>query len=207
METPSTRERILDKGLALMSQAGLNGVTLGVLAEQAGMSKSGLFAHFKSKDELQIALLEHTLKVGTGHIVEPAMRAPAGLPRLKALVTHWLGWTKRAGLPGGCPVAAAMFEFDDLEGPVRDWVVAQESSWRGFLKQLVQDAIDGGHLRSDLDGDQFVWELTGIYLAHHAAYRFVRAPDADRRAAAAFDSLVARSLSPVKPRKAKIRSG
>jgi len=190
----STRERILSEGLALMSKTGLGGVTLGVLADQVGMSKSGLFAHFKSKDEVQIGLLEYTLKVGEEQFVRPAMKAPEGLPRLKALVSRWLGWTRRAGLPGGCPVAAAMFELDDVEGPVRDWVLAQENRWRGLLKQLVEEAVGRGHLRKDLDADQFVWELTGIYLAHHAAYRFVKSADADRRAAAAFDALVARSL-------------
>jgi len=190
----STRDRILREGLALMSKVGLGGVTLGVLADRVGMSKSGLFAHFKSKDQVQIGLLEHTLQVGEKEFVQPAMCAPEGLPRLKALVSHWLGWTKRAGLPGGCPVAAAMFELDDVEGPVRDWVLAQENRWRSFLKQLVEEAVSRGHFRKDLDADQFVWELTGIYLAHHSAYRFVKSADADRRAGAAFEGLVARSL-------------
>jgi len=198
---PATRERILEQGLALMSQKGLGGVTLGVLADRVGMSKSGLFAHFKSKDEVQIGLLEHTLKVGEQRIIAPAMRAPEGLPRLKALMRHWLGWTKRAGLPGGCPVAAAMFELDDVEGPVRDWVLAQEKKWRGFLREMVAQAIAHGHLRADLDADQFVFELTGIYLAHHAAYRFVKSADADRRAATAFEALLARAAAPKQQRK------
>lgn len=179
-----------------MSQAGLNGVTLGVLADQAGMSKSGLFAHFRSKEEVQIGLLEYTAKVGAERIIEPAMKAPAGLPRLQVLITHWFGWTKRAGLPGGCPVAAAMFELDDMEGPVRDWVLEQEEKWRAFLKRLVEEAIEGGHLRKDLDAEQFVWELTGIYLAHHAAYRFVRSPDAHRRASIAIEALLERASRP-----------
>lgn len=177
-----------------MSQNGLGGVTLGVLADQVGMSKSGLFAHFKSKDEVQIALLERTLKVGEQVIVAPTMRAAEGLPRLRALMQHWLGWTKRAGLPGGCPVAAAMFELDDLEGAVRDWVLTQEKRWRGFLEQVVQQAVARGDLRPDLDLEQFVWEMTGIYLAHHVAYRFLKSRDAGQRAAAAFEALVARAV-------------
>jgi AcrR family transcriptional regulator len=190
---PSTRERILDEGLALMSQAGLTGVTLGVLADQVGMSKSGLFAHFRSKEEVQIALLEHTAAFGAKHLIEPAMNAAPGLPRLQALVHNWFGWAQRAGLPGGCPVAAGLFEFDDVEGGVRNKILEMEARWRSLLNQRVREAIDCGHLRKDLDIDQFVWELCGIYLSHHAAHRFLRSQDADQRAQIAFDSLLERA--------------
>jgi AcrR family transcriptional regulator len=190
-----------------MSQAGLDGVTLGVLADQVGMSKSGLFAHFRSKEEVQISLLEHTAEVGAAHIIAPAMNKPEGLPRLKALVGNWFGWAPRAGLPGGCPVAAGLFEYDDIEGPVRDKLLKMEAEWRGLLTKLVADAISLGHLRRGLDADQFVWELSGIYLSHHAAQRFLKSPDADRRAARAFESLLARSLPVKKARKAKSLRG
>ncbi len=190
-----------------MSQAGLDGVTLGVLADQVGMSKSGLFAHFRSKEEVQISLLEHTAEVGAAHIIAPAMKKPEGLPRLKALVGKWFGWAPRAGLPGGCPVAAGLFEYDDMEGPVRDKLLKMEAEWRGLLRKLVLDAISLGHLRRGLDADQFVWELSGIYLSHHAAQRFLKSPDADRRAARAFESLLARSLPVKKARKANGRYG
>src|SRR5712691_896382 len=189
----STRERILDQGLALMSQSGLEGVTLGVLADQVGMSKSGLFAHFRSKEEVQIKLLEHTAEVGAAHIIAPSMKEPEGLPRLKALVGNWFGWAPRAGLPGGCPVAAGLFEFDDVEGAVRNHILAMESEWRGLLTQLVRESIAHRHLRQDLDVDQFVWELCGIYLSHHAAHRFLRANDADERALTALEALLARA--------------
>src|SRR4029077_9134703 len=108
----STRERILHQGMALMSQSGLGGVTLGVLAEQVGMSKSGLFAHFRSKEDVQVGLLEYTAELANERVVGPAMKVAEGLPRLKALVKNWFGWAQRAGLPGGCPVAAGLFEFD-----------------------------------------------------------------------------------------------
>jgi len=183
-----------------MSQAGLEGVTLGVLAEQVGMSKSGLFAHFHSKEEVQIRLLEHTAVVGAAHIIAPSLKEPAGLPRLKALVKNWFGWAPRAGLPGGCPVAAGMFEFDDVEGPVRDKISAMEAEWRGLLTKTVADASSLGHLRSDLDVAQFVWELCGIYLSHHVAQRFLKSPDADRRAQTAFAALLERA-APAKRKK------
>src|ERR1700693_2161217 len=170
----STRDRILNQGLALMSRSGLSGVTLGVLADQVGMSKSGLFAHFRSKEEVQIGLLQYMAEFATAHVVTPAMEIEEGLPRLKALIANWFGWTRRAGLPGGCPVAAGMFEFDDMQGPVRNKILEMEAEWRDLLPGSVQQAMDRGHLRPDLDRGQLVWELCAIYLGHHAAYRFLR---------------------------------
>jgi AcrR family transcriptional regulator len=202
----STRERILRQGLALMSQSGLTGVTLGSLADQVGMSKSGLFAHFHSKEQVQIELLQHMAQFAQAHVVQPAMSAGEGLPRLKALVNNWFGWAQRAGLPGGCPVAAGLFEFDDVEGAVRNQILAMESEWRDLLKQFVQQAVNQGHLRSDLDVDQFVWELCGIYLSHHAAHRFLRAADADIRAQTAFQALLDRALPNPRKHKAVKRS-
>jgi AcrR family transcriptional regulator len=203
----TTRERILERGLDLMSQSGLGGVTLGVLADRVGMSKSGLFAHFKSKEEVQIELLEHTSQFGYPRIVEPALCEPEGLPRLKALVRNWFGWAPRSGLPGGCPVAAGMFEFDDIESPVRDKIRDMEAKWRELLTGLVLRATELGHLRKGLDADQFVWELCGIYLGHHAAQRFLRSPDVDRRAESAFESLIERSRPAAKKRKPLARPG
>jgi AcrR family transcriptional regulator len=182
--------------MALMSQAGLSGVTLGVLADQAGMSKSGLFAHFRSKEDVQIELLTHTGQFAAQHVVQPSMMAGEGLPRLQALAGNWFGWAQRAGLPGGCPVAAGLFEFDDVEGRVRNKILEMEASWRSLLIDLVRRAVELGHLRHDLDVEQFVWELCGIYLSHHAAHRFLRAADADSRAQTAFQALVDRAMPP-----------
>jgi len=202
----STRERILDRGLALMSQSGLEGVTLGVLADQVGMSKSGLFAHFRSKEEVQIKLLEHTAEVGAAHIIAPSMKEPEGLPRLKALVKHWFGWAQRAGLPGGCPVAAGLFEFDDLEGPVRNKISEMEAEWRALLTKTVTEARSLGHLRGDLDIAQFVWELCGIYLSHHVSQRFLKSSNADRRAQIALEALLARAAAPPRANTLKHKS-
>lgn len=193
MQGKVTRQRIVHEGLELLSEAGLSGVTLGALAEQTRMSKSGLFAHFGSKDDLQIALLDHMAEVSAAHVVRPAMQRGEGLPRLKALVNNWLGWTAKAGLRGGCPVAAALFELDDAEGPAREKVLAMEGYWRGLLLELTRQAMEMGHLRAELDADQFVWELCGIYLSHHASRRFLRDPRSDERAQAAFASLLERA--------------
>ncbi|HZZ67977.1 MAG TPA: TetR/AcrR family transcriptional regulator [Phenylobacterium sp.] len=189
----TTRERILAHGLDLLSEVGLSGVTLGVLAENVGMSKSGLFAHFRSKDAVQIALLQQMARTANAVVVAPAMQRPPGLARLTTLVEGWLGWTTRAGLRGGCPVAAALFELDDVDGEVRDEVVAMEARWRGLLSQLTREAMDEGALRPDLDIEQFVWEFCGLYLSHHASHRFLRDPQAEARALRAFAALVDRS--------------
>jgi AcrR family transcriptional regulator len=185
-----TIERILHRGLDLLSEVGLSGVTLGLLAQEVDMSKSGLFAHFRSKDDVQIALLCHMADVANTKVVLPAMQVSPGLPRLKALVKNWFGWTTRAGLRGGCPVAAAMFELDDAKGEVRAKAVEMEAHWRGLLTQFVKESVERGHLRHDLDVDQFVWELCGIYLSHHTSSRFLRDLRSDARARKAFEALV-----------------
>ena len=182
-------------GLDLLTQSGFSGVSLGDLARQAGMSKSGLFAHFGSKQDVQLGLLEKMTAAGAAAFVAPAMQQPPGLPRLRAVVQGWLGWTKKAGLPGGCPVAAGMFELDDADesDPVRRRLAAMEQRWRLLLTQLTAEAVETGELRGGLDVEQFVWELCGIYLSHHASQRFLRDPQADDRALRAFEALLDRS--------------
>jgi AcrR family transcriptional regulator len=189
----ATRDRILDAGLNLLSTSGFAGVTIGILASQVGMSKSGLFAHFKSKEEIDIALLEQMAEVAYKSVVVPAMRAPQGLTRLMALIENWFGWSTKAGLVGGCPAAAGMFELDDVEGPVREKLLELEKQWDETLKQFIAESIAAGDLRKDLDTDQFIWELMGFYLNHHASRRFMRTRDANKRARDAFQGLIDRS--------------
>jgi AcrR family transcriptional regulator len=190
----TTRQDIMLQGLDLLSVRGLDASTLGVLAQRVGLSKSGLFAHFKSKDELQLALLDQSARTADRLFVAPAMSRQEGLPRLRALVKGWLGWTTRAGLSGGCPLSAGMFEYDDQpNGRVRRRLLHLERKWRELLGALTQEAVDLGHLTDHLDIDQFVWELCGIYLSHHVSLRFVRDRKATRRAVTAFNALVERS--------------
>jgi AcrR family transcriptional regulator len=193
MKPQATRVSLLHHGLCALSVNGLSGVTLGRLAEAAGLSKSGLFAHFRSKEQLELALLDEAARLARVHVVDPAMKAPEGLPQLRALVEGWLGWTLHAGLPGGCPVAAALFELDDSEGRVREHVAALEAEWREFLRSLTASAVALGHLHAEMDLEQFVWELCGIYLSHHASAHFLRDPAAEARARCAFDALLRRA--------------
>jgi AcrR family transcriptional regulator len=194
-KTQSTHERILGRGLEIVSERGLAGVSLGALAARAELSKSGLFAHFRSKEELQVELLRAAERALGREVVDPAMQEPPGLPRLRALVGRWLGWAERSGLPGGCPLYGAAFELDDAEeGTVRDYLTRSKGEWGGMLAGLVGQAVALGHLRGDVDVEQFVWQLEGIYLAHHVSQRLMRDPEADARAHAAFGTLVASSL-------------
>ncbi len=196
-----SRQQILQTGLSLMSQQGLAGVTIGQLAEQVGMSKSGVFAHFRSKEEVELGILDFMGELALTCFVAPTLAAPAGLPRLEVLVRRWFGWPKQAGLPGGCPGTACMFELDDMVGPVRDKIVAMEKAWRSLLEGWVREAVELEHLRADLDVDQFVWELISLYLGHHVSQRLLQDDKADRRAQQAFQALVERAK--VLPSKAR----
>jgi AcrR family transcriptional regulator len=192
MKASQTKERLLQIGLDQMSVHGVAGVTLGQLATASGLSKSGLFAHFRSKEQLQIELLDEMAQAAGRVVVEPAMRAAAGLSRLIAVMEHWLGWSRRAGLRGGCPVAAALFELDDIEGEVRSHAAKLEQHWREQLRLIITEAKWLGHLSDETDVEQFIWELCAIYLSHHVSSRFRREADADIRARTAFDALVDR---------------
>jgi AcrR family transcriptional regulator len=192
MKAIKTKGRLLQIGLDQMSVHGLSGMSLGQLATASGLSKSGLFAHFRSKEQLQIELLDEMAQFAERVVVQPAMLAAEGLPRLVALMKLWLGWSRRAGLSGGCPVAAALFELDDIEGEIRAHAAKLEQHWRDQLRQLVLEAKWLSHLANETDVDQFVWELSGIYLGHHVSSRFLREDAADARAETAFEALVER---------------
>jgi AcrR family transcriptional regulator len=186
-----TRQRILRNALEMASLDGLEGVSLGPLAERVHLSKSGLFAHFRSKEALQIQVLDTAAELFQQTVLHPASQAPQGLPRLRALFTLWLGWASRAGLPGGCPIVRAMAEFDESEGEIRDYLVDTQKVWFQTFQQFVEQAVTSGDLRSDLDLVQFTWDASGIYLMHHTASRFLRDATADQRALTAFEALIA----------------
>jgi AcrR family transcriptional regulator len=185
-----TRQAILDEALSLCSQVGVSGLSIGGLADKAGMSKSGLFAHFGSKEELQIAVLREGQQRFVDTVVRPALKSPRGVARLRAILVNWLDWTQRAQLPGGCPMNAAANEFDDQPGPVRDAVEAGLADGRRLLANAVRMAIETGELRPDTDVEQFVFEFTGITLVNMQNKRLFKDKDANRRALDAFERLV-----------------
>lgn len=186
-----TRNTILDAALAQASAGGFESLTIGSLAERTGLSKSGLFAHFGSREELQIAAIEAAAARFSETVFVPALRAPRGVPRLRALFERWLDWTARSGLGYGCPMQAAAVEFDDRPGPVRDAVVSHYERLERELAKAVDLAVGEGHLRAGLDVRQFVFDMLGVVLAYYHSERLLQRPDAAAQARAAFERLLA----------------
>jgi AcrR family transcriptional regulator len=186
----ATRQTILERAAGLASQVGLEGLTIGRLAEELELSKSGLFAHFRSKDALQVETLRFAADLFVDRVVRPALRAPRGEPRVRALFERWYEWARTTPLPGGCIFVAAATELDDREGPARDELVRQQRDWLELIANVARTAIREGHFRGDADPDQFAFELYGIMLASHHATRLLRDPAAERRMRRAFESLL-----------------
>ena len=184
-----TRQTILDHALTLASQVGLTGLTIGRLADDLELSKSGLFGHFQSKEALQIQVLEHAASTFAEQVVKPALTEPRGLPRLRSLFERWLAWD--ASLPGGCVFVAASTELDDRPGSVRDRLVVLQRQWIDFIGTSVRRAIDEGHVVRETDAAQFAQDLYGIMLAWHHHSRLLGDPAAEQRARRAFEALLA----------------
>ncbi len=191
-----TRAAILDAALAQASEAGFESLTIGSLAERVGLSKSGLFAHFGSREDLQVAAIESAAARFTETVFIPAFKAARGLPRLRALFDRWLAWTTDSGLVHGCPMQAAAVEFDDRPGPVRDAVIEHFAGLERALGRAVELCVDQGHLRADLDRGQFVFEMIGIIFAYYHNARLFQREPSQSRARAAFERLIAAALPP-----------
>jgi AcrR family transcriptional regulator len=187
-----TRVLILDGAVALASQVGLEGLSIGSLATALGMSKSGLFAHFGSKEDLQVQTLARAQARFEQAVFQPALARAPGLPRLRALFESWLAWLESAKeVPGGCTILAAAVEYDDRPGAVRDRVLAGQRELRGAIAKLVRGAIDAGELRAGIDPWQLTFEIYAMILAAHQQHRLFGDARAGERARAGFERLVA----------------
>lgn len=182
----ATRGRIIERALEMVRVGGFDGLSIGSVAETAAMSKSGVFAHFGSREELQLAVLDSAAERFTREVFVPALRVPRGLARLRAIATHWIDWLRRS--EGGCPMVGAAVEFDDRPGPVRERVVFYEERLRAELVRAVRMAIDSGELRADTDPEQVAFELFAIALASHHDFRLLG--DASPRGARAVERLI-----------------
>jgi AcrR family transcriptional regulator len=198
-----TRQLILERAFALASRLGLEGLTIGALAEAMDMSKSGLFAHFKSKEALQLAVIDHAADRFRARVVLPTLQAPRGEPRARALVDHWLTWYREETSDNGCFFVAAAFEVDDRPGPVRARIADRQREWDEFLTTLARKAVEEGHFRADLDARQFAFTLHGISLVaqHHA--RLLGDRQAEARARRAFDAVIDDACVPRRRPRAK----
>lgn len=186
----ATRQNILSHAAGLASQVGLTGLTIGALADDLKLSKSGLFAHFRSKETLQIQVLEHAALDFAASVVRPALKQPRGESRMRALFEHWVAWEKAEALPGGCVFVAAASELDDRPGPVRDRLVELQQQWVGVLATSVRKGIECGAFRPDADPEQFAQDLYGVMLAFHHHARLLGDARAEERARRAFGILL-----------------
>jgi AcrR family transcriptional regulator len=185
-----TRQAILDRATGLASQVGLGGLTIGALADEMDLSKSGLFAHFRSKEALQIQVLEHGAAAFVEAVVRPALHMPRGEPRIRTLFELWIQWARSSPLPGGCLFVAAATEFDDRPGPVRDRLAQLQREWLSVIATSFAKGVAEGHFGADQDPEQFAQDLYGIMLSLHHYSRLLRDPDAEGRARRAFDALL-----------------
>jgi AcrR family transcriptional regulator len=185
-----TRERILEQAVRLASRDGLEGLTIGTLSSELGLSKSGLFAHFGSKDELQLQVLQAAVERFEENVIRPALKAPRGEPRVRALLENWLVWENDRSLPGGCPLIAASIELDDRPGPLRDFLVAAQRRRYEFMVKAARLAVEAGHFRADLDPEQLAFEINGIVFSYHHSHRMLHDPRATERARTAFTRLL-----------------
>lgn len=185
----ATREVIVDRAYSIACLAGLEGLSIGVLAQSVGMSKSGVFAHFGSREDLQLAVLDDAGRRFLAHVLVPALQLPRGLPRLRGIVAGWIDWVRHTS-DGGCLFLGAVSEYDDRPGPQRDRLIEHQLRWRGELARAVGMAVETGELRADTDPMQLAFEIYGLVLVvHHDAGLF------DREAAfanglRAFDRLI-----------------
>jgi AcrR family transcriptional regulator len=185
-----TRAAILEAALSLASHIGLEGLSIGAIAEGMGMSKSGVFAHFGSREELQISVIREYHHRFEDEVFFPSIAAARGLPRLEALFERWLERVS-VEVDSGCIYISGAVEFDDRPGPVRDALVEMVRAWQAALDRAIRQAIDEGHLRADTDPLQMLFEIHGLVLSLHHDARFLRMPGAIDRARTAFAHLIA----------------
>jgi AcrR family transcriptional regulator len=171
-----TRNSILEAAAALATEEGLDPLSIGRLADATGMSKSGLFAHFGSKEELQLATVEYAAALFVAEVIDPARSAPKGLARIWSLCDHMIGYSERQVFPGGCFFAATSFEFNNRPGPVRDRIESMIRSWLSYLEHAVEQAQEAGELDPGASAREVSFQLDAFAQASNAQYQLFRDP-------------------------------
>ena len=187
-----TKSAIVDAALGLATQIGLEGLSIGALAEVMRMSKSGVFAHFGSREDLQISVIREYHARFEQEVFYPALEKPKGLPRLKALFQNWMNRTS-VELDSGCLYISGAVEFDDRPGPVRDALVSSVQSWLAAMHRAVVQAKEAGHLAPDADEHQMAFEIHGLILALHYEARFLQKPGSLAQANQGFENILQRN--------------
>ena len=185
-----TKATIVEAALGLATHIGLEGLSIGAIAELTGMSKSGVFAHFGSREELQISVVHEYHDRFEQEVFYPAIEAPRGIPRLRALFDNWM---QRSSLEidSGCIYISGAVEFDDRTGPVRDALVESVSTWHAAMRRTIVQSRECGDLRADVDENQLLFEIHGLILALHYEARFLRSEGSMQRAKNGFNNILA----------------
>ncbi|MDP3844480.1 MAG: TetR/AcrR family transcriptional regulator [Oxalobacteraceae bacterium] len=199
-----TRAAILDVALNLASRDGLEGLTIGLLAEKMRMSKSGVFAHFGSREDLQIAVLKLYHSQFEQEVFYPSVKVARGLPRLEAMYARWI---KRVTIEiaSGCIYISGAAEYDDRPGAIRDALVGMVGAWQAALLRCIEQAVEMGHLKPDTDPQQLVYEIYGLILGLHHDARFLKVPGSVERAQIGFERLIESYRMPVPDAAAEIK--
>jgi AcrR family transcriptional regulator len=190
-----TKAAIIDAALGLAAQIGLEGLSIGALAEITGMSKSGVFAHFGSREELQITVIREYHERFEREVFYTALQAPRGIPRLQALFDNWMVRTTTE-IDSGCIYISGAVEFDDRVGPVRDALISTVTTWQTAVRRAVEQAQQENHLTREVDPMQVAFEIHGLILALHYEARFLKVPGAAERARQGFARILERYRTP-----------
>lgn len=185
----ATRDSIIDRAYQIVRKEGFEGLSIGTVADSVGMSKSGVFAHFGSREDLQLAVLDAAAQRFTEHVFLPALRERRGLPRLEAIGRRWMKWLRSE--QGGCPMVSAAIEYDDRPGVIRERVIFYQTRLRKELARAIDMAVESGELRNDTDSAQLAFEIFGVELAMHHDSRLFGFDDAIERGERALERLVA----------------
>ena len=185
-----TKGKILEKAASLASVCGLEDMSIGKLAKATGLSKSGLFAHFNSKENLQTQVVQWAAEMFTKQVMRPAFNEPRGIPRIRAIFENWKNWIEGDSLPGGCVMIASSTEFDDKPGAVRDEIVSMMNDLLDSLTRTARIAIEEGHFKSDADPRQFAFEFESLLHGYHLLQRLLKDPEARERSDLALERLL-----------------
>ncbi len=185
-----THARIVERARILASTVGLEGLTIGALATDLGLSKSGLFAHFNSKEKLQLDVLDAAADHFRVQVFVPALKQPRGEPRINAIFENWLRWATSKDLPGGCIFLAGALEWDDREGAVREKLCLWFQALTYGLAKAAQLAVGEGHFKPDIDREQFASDWHAIVIKYHLDARLLRDKRAEQRARTSFERLL-----------------
>jgi AcrR family transcriptional regulator len=183
-----TKLEILEKGLDMASQVGLEAISIGSLAKAMKMSKSGLFAHFNAKENLQIEILGYAARLFADKVIRPSLQVKRGISRIRALVENWINWSSK--LSGGCIFVSASIDFSERVGNVRNHLLLQQEQWIDTLRRIGQSAVKAGEFQTDSDCDQFAYDLYSLLLGFHYYDRLLQNPKISQHNEKAIEQLL-----------------